>query len=109
MPGVALPQQPDALVLLGQVGQVEVHGEGARHLLGPVQVPGGDQGRDRVAGRVLAPLVVVAALLVAGLDHRAPQPLHVGQQVRAGLRVRIADDLAEDVAEQPDVAAHQLR
>ena len=102
-PGVALPQQPDALVFLGQVGQVEVHGEGARHLLGPVQVPGRDQGRDRVAGRV-----VVGPLLVAGLDYRVPEPLDVGQQVRAGLRVRIADHFAEDVAEEADVAAHRL-
>ena len=91
-------------MLLGQVGQVEVHGEGARHLLGPVQVPGGDQRRDRVPGPV-----VVAPVLLAGLDHRVPEPLHVGQQVRAGLRVRITDDLTEDVAQQPDVAAHQLR
>ena len=42
----------------------------------------------------------------AGLDHRVPQPLHVGQQFRAS---RIADDLAEDVAEQPDVTPHLLR
>ena len=71
--GVALAQLPDALVFLGQVGQVEVHGEGARHLLGPVQAPGGDQGRDRVPGRV-----ILAPFLVAGLDHGAAQPLHVG-------------------------------
>jgi hypothetical protein len=99
-PGVALAQHPDALVLLGQVGQVEVHGEGARHLLGPVQVPGGDQGRDRLPGPPVAPF------LLAGLDHGVPQPLHVGQQAGAG---RIADDLPEEVAEQPDVASHRLR
>ena len=100
VPGVTLAQHPDALMLLGQVGQVEVHGEGARHLLGPVQVPGGDQGRDRLPGPPVAPF------LLAGLDHGVPQPLHVGQQARAG---RIADDLPEQVAEQPDVASHRLR
>ena len=48
----------------------------------------------------------VLARLVAGLDHGVPQPLHVGQQARAG---RIADDLPEEVAEQADVAPHQFR
>ena len=48
----------------------------------------------------------VSAGFLAGLDHGVPQPLHVGQQTRAR---RIADDLPEQVAEQPDVASHRLR
>src|SRR2546430_4817333 len=40
----------DALVLLGQVGQVEVDGEGPGHLLGLLQAPGRDQRDDLVAG-----------------------------------------------------------
>ena len=99
--GVTLPHEADALMFLGQVDEVEVDGEGPGHLLGPVQVPGADQGRDRVRGAVTR--------LVAGIDHDVPEPLHVGQHVRAGLRVRVADDLPEDVAQQPDVAAHRLR
>ena len=48
----------------------------------------------------------VAGLLLARVDDRVPQPLHVSEQAGpAG----IADDLAEDVAEQPDVAPHRLR
>ena len=102
IPGIAFAQLADALMFLGQVGQVEVDGEGAGHLLGPVQVPRGDQHRDRVPGRIRR----LIAGVPAGLDHRVPQLLHVGQQLRAD---RIADDLAEDVAEQPDVASHLLR
>src|SRR5207245_6139448 len=52
------------------------------------------RGRDAVVG-----------LAVACVDYRVPQPLHVRQQLRpAG----VADDLTEDVAEQPDLAAHRL-
>ena len=101
LPGIALPQDADALVLFGQVDQVKVDGEGAGHLLGPVQAPGRHQRRDLVTvRRVLVPLAA------ARLDHGVPQPLHVGQQLRP---LGIADDLAEDVAEQPDVAPHRLR
>jgi hypothetical protein len=42
---------------------------------------------------------------MAPIDHRVPEPLHVGQQPGAA---GVADDLTEDVAEQPDVAAHRL-
>jgi len=87
-------------VFLGQVGQVEVDGEGPGDLLGLLQAPGRDQPDDLVAGRGQ-----VMFLALARLDHRAPQLFHVGQQLRAA---RVADDLAEDVAEQPDVAAHRL-
>ncbi len=40
-----------------------------------------------------------------GGDHRVPQPLDVGEQVRPG---GLADHLAEHLAEQPDVPAHRL-
>jgi hypothetical protein len=42
---------------------------------------------------------------VARIDDRVPEPLHVGEQPGAA---GVADDLTEDVAEQPDVAAHRL-
>ncbi len=121
LPGIALPQDADALVLFGQVGQVKVDGEGAGHLLGLVQAPRPDQRHDLVPGRITGhritghritghrPRVGRApgvALAVPGLDHRAPQPLHVGQQLRPG---GVGDNLAEDVAEQPDIAPHRLR
>ena len=99
--GIALPQDADALVLFGQVGQVKVDGEGASDLLGRLQAPRRDQRRDLLTvRRVLVPLAS------ARLDHGVSQPLHVGQQLRPG---GIADDLAEDVAEQPDIAPHRLR
>ena len=101
LPGIAFPQDANALVLFGQVGQVKVDGEGAGHLLGCLEAPRRDQRRDLVTVRR-----VLVALAVAGLDYRTPQPLHVGQQLRPG---GIADDLAEDVAEQPDIAPHRLR
>ena len=37
--GVVLAERPDAVVLLGQVGQVEVAGEGAGDVLGALEVP----------------------------------------------------------------------
>ena len=116
LPGIALPQDADALVLFGQVGQVKVDGEGAGDLLGPVQAPRPDQRRDLVPGRITRRRITRRRitrrritrrrLAVTGIDHRAPQPLHVGQQVRPG---GVADDLAEDVAEQPHIAPHRLR
>ena len=49
VPGhVPLAQGPDALVLLGQVGEVEVHGEGAGDLLRAVQRPRGDESGNLV-------------------------------------------------------------
>jgi hypothetical protein len=47
----------------------------------------------------------VVFLTLARLDHRPAEPFHVGQQLRS---LGVADDLTEDVAEQPDVAAHRL-
>ena len=100
-------------MLFGQVGQVEVDGEGPGDLLGRLQAPGRDQPGDLVSGRVggragssRAVGRVPVPLAAARLDHGTPQPLHVGQQLRPG---RIADDLAEDVAEQPDITPHRLR
>ena len=113
VPGVALPQDADALMLFGQVGQVKVDGEGPGDLLGPVQAPGRDQLGDLVADRIGQRLARAGAGRVPGValtpargDHRAPEPFHVGQQLRPGPRVGVADDLAEYVAEQPDVPPH---
>ena len=70
---VALPQRPLPLVLLGQVGEVEIAGEGARHLLSPLQRPVGDQ-----------PLRLhLHSLVLAGCDHGSPQALHVCEQLRS--------------------------
>ncbi len=99
---VAFPQVADALVLLGQVGQVEVDGEGPGHLLGLLQAPGRDQPGDLVAG-VIPP--TSPAPFMARIDHRVPEQFHVGQQPGSA---GVADDLTEDVAEQPDLAAHRL-
>ena len=101
---VTQPQRADALLLFGQVGQVEVHGERAGDLLGPLPRPRGDQRRDRLARRHGLRRSPVRRR--TGVDHRVPQPLHVGEQVRPG---GLYDHLAEDVAEQPDVPAHLLR
>ncbi len=113
-PGVALPQDADALMLFGQVGQVKVDGEGPGDLLGPLQAPGRDQLGDLVADRIGQGLaragdgcVPGVALTPARGDHRAPEPFHVGQQLWPGPRVGVADDLAEYVAEQPDVPPHK--
>src|SRR6266568_4162465 len=110
---IAFPQVTDALMLFGQVGQVEVDGEGPGDLLGRLQAPGRDQLGDLVPGPAGGRTVshravrrVPVPLTAARLDHGTPQPLDVVQQLRPG---RIADDLAEDVAEQPDIAPHRLR
>jgi len=76
LPGIALPQDPDPLVLLGQVGQVEVDGERAGHVLGALQGPGGDEPGDRVPGRIAAARVVLPPA-PAGVDDGVPEPLHV--------------------------------
>ncbi len=110
---IAFPQVADALMLFGQVGQVEVDGEGPGDLLGRLQAPGRDQLGDLVPGPVGGRAVssragrrVPVPLAAARLDHGPPEPFHVVQQLRPR---RIADDLTEDVAEQPDIAPHQLR
>ncbi len=89
-----------ALPLLGQVGQVEVDGERLGDQLGAVQRPPGDQGGDPVPARARAASGVLRRR--AGGDDGAPQLLHVVEQV---LAAGVADHLAEQVGEQPDVAS----
>jgi hypothetical protein len=92
-------------MLFGQVDQVKVDGERPGYLFGRRQAPGRNQLRDLVPGRIGARLPVTA-LAAPRLDHRVPQPLHVGQQL---LACGVPDDLAEDVAEQPHIVPHRLR
>jgi len=80
------------MVLFGEVREVEVAGEGARHLLRPLQRPGGDQ---------LLRLALLVVIL-PGLDDRPPEALHVVQQLGAPV---FAQHLAEQLAEQSHVAA----
>ncbi len=67
---VALPQDADAVVLLGQVGEVEVAREGPRDQHGAVDRPIGDQSRH----------VVDRGLASAGGDHRFAQAFDIGQR-----------------------------
>ena len=106
---VPLPQGPDPVQFLGQVGQVEVDGERPGHQLGPVQRPAGHQRRDLVPGRVRVraraqPGIRAAGLPTAGVDNRVPQPLGVVQQL---LAAGFAQHLAQQAAEQPHVAAQR--
>ena len=91
-------QHPYPVPFLGQVGQVEVDGEGLGHQFGAGQRPARHQRRDLVAGQV----GLVPRRLVPGRDDRAAQPFHVVEQA---LAARLADHLAEQVAEQPDIPA----
>ena len=90
-------------MFFGQVDQVKVDGEGPGDLLGARQAPGRDQLRDLVRLSFSPPVSPV--LFSAGRDHRAPQPFHVGEQIRPG---RVADDVAEDAGEHPDIVPHRL-
>ena len=107
LPGIALPQDADALVLLGQVGQVKVDGEGAGDLLGLVQTPGRDQRSDLVtAGGTTVQPGASSSRSPGGPRSRRAAAAPRRPAARAG---GVADDLAEDVAEQPDIASHRLR
>ena len=65
--GITLAQGADALLLLGQVDQVEVKRERPGDLLGAGVRPGPDQGDDLGVGPLPGPRA----------DHRAPQELNV--------------------------------
>ncbi|GLX04247.1 hypothetical protein Misp03_11740 [Microbispora sp. NBRC 16548] len=62
-------------MLLGEVGEMEVAGEGTGDLHGAVHGPFGHQGRDLVGRRLLTP----------GRDHRLPEPFYVGEEVGAAV------------------------
>ena len=93
-------QHPYPVPFLGQVGQVEVDGEGLGHQFGAGQRPARHQRRDLVAGQV----GLVPRRLVPGRDDRAAQPFHVVEQA---LATGLADHLAEQVAEKPDIPAQR--
>jgi len=97
-----LPEQgAHPLPLLGQVDQVEVDGERLGDQLGAVQRPPRHQRGDLVrAGAIGGPGPG------PGGDDRAPQPLHVVEQI---LPAAVADHLTEQVTEQPDIAPHGCR
>ena len=88
---VALTDDARALVLLGEVGEVEVDGEGARDELRTLELPGSDEPFG---------LALEASVLAAADDQRA-QALDVAQEIRAAV---VRDDPAERVAEQAYVA-----
>ena len=72
--GVPLPQRPDPVQFLGQVGQVEVDGERPGDQLGPVQRPAGHQRGDLVPGRIgvrAGPCAGPSGRLAGGLPRRA--------------------------------------
>ena len=100
-PGLAaLAQGPDPVLLLGQVDQLEVDGEGPGQQLGPVQVEAGDQ-LDH-PGPGLAP----AAVGRPQGDGRPPQPLHVLQQPRPP---GLLQHPPEQPPEQPHVPPQRRR
>ncbi len=95
LPCVTRPQDADPVVFLSEVGQVEVDRERASNLLGPIQRPAAYQGHH-VFGR--------ASAGPRG-DDRVPQLLDVREKIVTAV---LAQNLAEQLAEQPDVAAQGL-
>ena len=88
----ALAHASHTLLLLGQVGQVEVEAEGLDEVL------------DLVVGQPLEDVTQATlpaqAARAADLDRQAPHPLDEVQQLIAGL---LGDDLAQQRAEQLDL------
>ena len=91
---LVLAPPPQAVVLLGQVGELEVEAEGAEHLSLPLEWQRAD-GRRQVGTRSRPPGL-------PRLARQRPDPLLVCEQV---LTLLLDEDAAEDLAEQPDVAA----
>ena len=92
---VALAKHARAVVLFGEIGQVEVARERARHLLRAIEPPRGDE----LFSLAFVPVVI------AGTDDKTSKFLDVPQQVRAAV---IGDDLPEQPAQQADVAPQRL-
>ena len=96
---VALAQRAHALVLLGQVGEVEVDGEGARDLLCAFQGPGGHQCGDLLAGDGT----------VAGADDRMTEFFDIGEQIlAAALPEHGSEHLTEQLDVIPELFGHFL-
>ncbi len=96
LPG-ALAQHTHALVLLGEVHEVEVAGEGACDLVSALDGEGLGDRRRTLEG--------LGGLVLERLDRGEPQALDVFEEaVGAGL----AEHLTEQGAEHPDIGAHGL-
>ena len=111
------------MLFLGQVGEVEIDGKCPGDELSPIKRPASHQRRDLITGRVRRRATVRGAILAsssrasavpqgaitrggpAGGDHRQPQPLDIVEQV---LATGLAQHLAKQIAEQPDIPAHRL-
>lgn len=92
-----LAQHPHALVLLGEIDQMEVAGEGPRDLVCPFD-------RERLRDR-RRPLERVVGLLVERLNGRQAQPFDIFVQAGgAGL----AQHLSEQAAQHAHVGAHRV-
>ncbi|GAA4063862.1 hypothetical protein GCM10022248_35080 [Nonomuraea soli] len=82
-------------MLLRQVGQVEVAGEGPRDLHRAVDVPLADHGRHLIEGD----------LTTTGADDGFTQPFDVLQQIGTAL---FGDHLTQQGSEQPHVSAELI-
>jgi hypothetical protein len=93
---LVLPAAPQPVVLLGEVRELEVEPEGPQHLRAPLVGKVADHGRE-VGPRPGLP---------GGtrLARELPDPLDVLEQILALL---LDEDTAEDLAEEPDVAAER--
>jgi hypothetical protein len=92
--GLALAEDAHAVVLLGQVGEVEVARERAGDLLRALGRERGDEPLGIVDGRVARALVRV--------DDQLAEALHVAEQL---LPAGLAEHLAEQAAQVADVGA----
>ncbi len=97
---VGRTQRADPVVFLGDIDKVEVDGERAGDILGPLDPPG----RDQLLG-LRRGILRHRFVLVVGRDRQFAQPLDVGQQPCAAV---LTKDLAEGVAEQADVGAQRF-
>src|SRR5690606_33708750 len=83
------------------VDQVEVDGEGAGDVLGPVEGP-----RLHQLLRLDGGVVGYRGVLVMGGDGELAQPLHVVEQALAAV---LGQDHSQRVAERPDVRTQRVR
>jgi hypothetical protein len=93
---LVLAPSPQAVVLLGDVRQLEVEAEGAEHLCLALEIELGDCSPQ--LGSAGGPAGG------AGLAREPPDPLFLVEQV---LPLLLDEDPAEDVAQQADVAAER--
>jgi hypothetical protein len=89
------------VVLLRKVRQVEVAGEGPGDVLGPLQVPRGDELLTR-RGRPVGG----GGIVVVGGDRELAELFDVGEQ---GWSAVLFQDSAQQLAEQPDVGPQRCR